>query len=113
MKIEEHRQDGIAVVAPVGRIDSTTSGVLERHLSDLVGGGERRIVVDFASVDYISSAGLRVMLTLAKKTRELRGALALCGMGNTVREVFGLAGFLPLFTIEGSREAAVARVTAR
>jgi anti-anti-sigma factor len=112
MKIEEDRQGGVAVVAPVGRIDSTTSGVLERHLSGLIGGGERRIVVDFASVDYISSAGLRVMLSLAKKTREQRGALALCGMGNAVREVFGLAGFLPLFTIESSREAAIARAAA-
>jgi anti-anti-sigma factor len=113
MKIEEDRRDGVAVVAPVGRVDSTTSSALERHLSGLVGCGERRIVVDFASVDYISSAGLRVMLGLAKKTREQRGALALCGMGDTVREVFGLAGFLPLFTIESTREAAVARVTAR
>ena len=110
MEIREERQQGVAVVAPVGRVDSTTSAALEQRLMALIAGGERRLVVDFARVDYISSAGLRVMLGLAKKTRDTGGALALCAMGDLVREVFGLAGFLPLFTIEPERGAAVARV---
>jgi anti-anti-sigma factor len=112
MQIREERQNGVAVVAPLGRIDSTSSPALEQHLLKLVGGGHARVVIDFGGVDYISSAGLRVMLALAKKTREIRGALALCAMGDAVREVFGLAGFLPLFTVEASRDAAVARVAA-
>ena len=59
-----------------------------------------RLVVDFSGVEYISSAGLRVMLILAKRVREQRGALALCGLGDSVRHVFDLAGFLPLFAVE-------------
>ena len=110
MQIHEDRQNGVVVVAPAGRVDSTSSAALEQHLLGLVHAGERRIVVDFAGVDYISSAGLRVMLALAKKTREMHGALALSALGDSVREVFGLAGFLPLFAIEASRDAAVARV---
>lgn len=110
MQIREDRQHGVAIVAPEGRIDSTTSAALEQHLLGLAQAGDRRIVVDFAGVDYISSAGLRVMLALAKTTRANRGALALCAMGDSVREVFGLAGFLPLFTVEVTRDAAVARV---
>jgi anti-anti-sigma factor len=112
MEIREDRQQGVAVVAPVGRVDSTTSAALEQRLNALVGAGERRIVVDFGGVEYISSAGLRVMLALAKKTRDTRGALALCGLGDSVREVFSLAGFLPLFAVEPERAAAVARVAA-
>lgn len=112
MHIKEDRLNDVAIVAPSGRIDSTTSAALERHLLALVGGGHRRVVIDFTGVEYISSAGLRVMLTLAKRTKENRGALALCAMGEAVREVFGLAGFLPLFAVESSREAAVARVAA-
>jgi len=113
MHIREDRNDGVTIIAPAGRIDSTTSGTLERHLLGVIGAGHHRLVVDFADVEYISSAGLRVMLTLAKKTKEMRGALALCGMGDTVRQVFELAGFLPLFTIETSRDTAVTRVSAR
>ena len=111
MEIVETREQGAAVVAPVGRVDSTTSDRLDQHLSKLVSGGERRVVVDFSRVEYISSAGLRVMLALAKRMKDARGAVALCAMGEPVRQVFSLAGFLPLFSIDDSRDAAVRRVT--
>lgn len=110
MTIQEDRQQGVVIVAPIGRVDSTTSAALDKHLVALVAAGERRLVVDFAGVDYISSAGLRVMLTLAKRMKDAPGALALCGMGDSVREVFGLAGFMPLFAVEQSRDGAMARV---
>jgi anti-anti-sigma factor len=107
MEIKEERQDGVVIVAPVGRIDSTTSGALDAHLMRLGGGGPLRIVIDFTGVDYISSAGLRVMLSLAKRTRDSRGALALAALGDGVRQVFELAGFLPLFSVEPTRERAI------
>jgi len=112
MQIDERRERGVVVVAPAGRIDSTTSAALDAHLQGLGKAGDHRVVVDFSGVDYISSAGLRVMLALAKRTKEVRGALALAGLGDSVRQVFQLAGFLPLFTIEATREAAIGRVAA-
>ena len=110
MEIVETREGGAVVVAPTGRVDSTTSTRLERHLTMLLAGGERRIVVDFTRVEYISSAGLRVMLVLARRLKDFRGSLALCAMGAPVRHVFELAGFMPLFTVDATREAAVQRV---
>jgi stage II sporulation protein AA (anti-sigma F factor antagonist) len=107
MQIAESRMDGIVAVAPVGRIDTTTAPALEKHVIALVAGGERRIVVDFTGVDYISSAGLRVMLLLARRLQDAGGRLGLCGMGDAVRQVFQLAGFLPLFAVLETREAAV------
>jgi len=110
MEINETRERGVVVVAPAGRIDSTTSDGLEQQLFTLVAAGERKMVVDFSGVEYISSAGLRVMLALAKKMKDARGALALCAMGEPVKMVFNLAGFLPLFAVDTSRDAAVTRV---
>lgn|SRR5688572_23738000 len=110
MEIVETREGGAVVVAPTGRVDSTTANRLERHLTMLLAGGERRIVVDFTRVEYISSAGLRVMLVLARRLKDFRGSLALCAMGAPVRHVFELAGFMPLFTVDATREAAVQRV---
>ena len=110
MQIREDREQGAVIVTPEGRIDSITSGALDRHLLALGKAGERRVIVDLAGVDYISSAGLRVMLTLAKRTRESGGALALCALGASVRQVFELAGFLGLFTIEPARADAIRRV---
>jgi anti-anti-sigma factor len=110
MQIADARVDGIVAVAPTGRIDTTTAPVLEQHLLRLIAGGERRIVVDFSGVDYISSAGLRVMLVLARRVRDVSGQLELCAMGDAVRQVFQLAGFLPLFVVRDSRAAALQQI---
>jgi len=112
MQIDETRQAGAVVVAPVGRIDSTTSPALDAHLVGLAKAGEHRVVIDFSGVDYISSAGLRVMLTLAKRTKEARGKVALAALGDSVKQVFALAGFLPLFAVEATAAEATARVLA-
>jgi anti-anti-sigma factor len=112
MQISEERAGRVVVVAPVGRVDSTTSSALDEHLVGLAQAGERRIVLDFSGVDDISSAGLRVVLTLAKRTKDSGGRVALAALGDSVKQVFELAGFLPLFVVEATREAAVARAGA-
>lgn len=109
MTIDETTRDGVTVLAPHGRIDTTTSGALDDRVRRVVDDGARNLIVDFSGVEYISSAGLRVALVLAKRMRSLDGQLVLCGMGQPVRQVFQLAGFLPLFTITPDREAALAR----
>lgn len=113
MKIEQNTGEGVTVLAPTGRIDTTTSGTVDEAVRAAVDGGARALIVDFAHVDYISSAGLRVFLVLAKRLKSLEGRLVLCGMGQPVRQVFQLAGFLPLFTIETSRDAALHAVHMR
>jgi stage II sporulation protein AA (anti-sigma F factor antagonist) len=106
MQIVDTRAGAALVVAPAGRVDTTTAPALEAHLTALLDRGERRVVLDFSGVDYISSAGLRVMLLVARRLREAHGALVLCALNDAVRQVFELAGFLPLFTIRASREDA-------
>jgi anti-anti-sigma factor len=112
MNIQQNVLEGITVIAPAGRIDTTTSGPLEEAIRTTVDKGARDLVIDFAAVDYISSAGLRVFLVLAKRMRDLKGRLVLCGMPEPVRQVFHLAGFLPLFSVEPSRDNALARFAA-
>jgi anti-anti-sigma factor len=109
MDIQEERLGPALVVAPVGRVDSTTAETLERTLTGALDRGERCLVVDFAGVGYISSVGLRVLLVAARRMRDAQGTLVLCAMGDAVRQVFDLAGFLPLFSVEATREQAVAR----
>jgi anti-anti-sigma factor len=110
MEIAEDRPGEVLVLAPRGRVDTTTSAGLEERLLSGVAEGERRLVLDLAEVEYISSAGLRVLLRLAKKMQVTGGQLVLCGLGDSVRQVFELAGFLPLFTIEADRERALGRL---
>jgi anti-anti-sigma factor len=110
MEIHEENQGGVTVVVPHGRVDSSSAPELEGHLLGHLGAGKAQLVVDFTSVEYISSAGLRVLLMLAKKLQGPGGRLVLCAMPESVRLVFELAGFLPIFEIEETRDAAVARL---
>jgi len=110
MQIDEERAGAALVIAPAGRVDSVSSGELEKLVVSRIEGGERRLVIDLAGVEYISSAGLRVLLLAAKRLKEPPSALVLCGMGPGVRTVLELAGFLPLFAVEPGREQAIARL---
>ena len=109
MQIAEEKHGDVVVLAPSGRVDSASSGELEGALLGHLGAGETRLAVDLGGVEYISSAGLRVLLMLVKKLQGSGGRLVLCAMPESVRLVFELAGFLPLFEIEDSREAGLAR----
>ena len=110
MHIGEEKAGGAFVIAPVGRVDSVSSNELEKVVLSRIDGGERLLVLDMAGVEYISSAGLRVLLMAAKRLKEPPAALVLCGIGPGVRTVLELAGFLPLFAVEAGREQALARV---
>jgi anti-anti-sigma factor len=91
-------------------VDSTTASSLEQALLGALERGERRLVLDFAGVDYISSAGLRGLLVTARRAKEVKAAWVLCALAEPVRQVFELAGFLPLFTVEATAAAALARL---
>ncbi len=112
MNIQQTDHDGVVVLAPSGRIDTTTSGAVDDTVRRSVDSGARSLVIDFSGVDYISSAGLRVFLVLAKRMRDLHGRLILCGMPEPVAQVFRLAGFMALFQVEASRLEALAKIGA-
>jgi len=97
-------------MAPSGRLDSLSAPALKAALAAV---DARRLVVDLGRVDYISSAGLGVLFALAKRMRETGGALALCALGDQVRRVFDLAGYIPHFTVAATRAEAVALVSGR
>ena len=108
MDIQQSNCDGVTIVAPSGRIDTTSSAAVEDALRRAVDAGARDLIVDFGGVDYISSAGLRVFLVLAKRMRDLHGRLVLCAMPEPVSQVFRLAGFTSLFRIEPTQTQALA-----
>jgi anti-sigma B factor antagonist len=109
MDIREERLGGILVVAPNGRMDSNSSGAFETAV--LAHAGEARLLIDLSGVDYVSSAGLRVFLVLARTMKEAGGRLVLASMGASVRQVFDLAGFTAIFEIEPSVEQGRARLS--
>lgn len=107
IQIAQELQDGVRILALSGRLDTETAADVELALQDLLAAGERRYLVDLAGIGYVSSAGLRVLLALAKKLDGGKGELKLCGLNASVRQVFDMTGFSKLFAIFPNRDAAL------
>jgi anti-sigma B factor antagonist len=93
MEIIESKQNEINIFTLHGRLDSNTSPELEKKLVGAMESGARNMVLDFENLDYISSAGLRIILKTTKDLKRAEGALILCAMQDYVKEVFEIAGF--------------------
>jgi anti-sigma B factor antagonist len=91
----------------VGRVDSSVSKVLEQKVLDVVTRDDR-IVLDLRDMNYVSSAGLRSFIILAKHARSRNQTIALAGMQEEITEIFEISGLLELFAVYDSVEAAVA-----
>jgi len=92
-------QNGVTIVGLTGNLDSNTSPVAQTAIDEILAGGVRKVVVDFTALDYISSAGLRVLLGTAKKLKGAGGELHLFGLNETVREVFDISGFSTILAV--------------
>ena len=99
MQITTRTQQGVTLVAVAGKLDSTTSPEAQQALDAILAGGGRKVVIDFTGVDYISSAGLRVLLGTAKRLSGAGSALRLFGLNDTVREVFQISGFATILAV--------------
>ena len=103
MEISTQTRNDVTIVAITGNLDSNTSPEAQRELDGVLAGGGRKIAIDFTALDYISSAGLRVLLGVAKQLRASGGALRTFGLNDSVREVFDISGFstiLPVYPAE-------------
>ena len=110
MDITEGRRGSILVFGVTGRLDATTSKMLEEKLLATIDTGERQLVVDFSHLDYISSSGLRLLLLVAKRLSSVNGKIVFCCMQDYVRQVFDMAGFSSIFSIFNSQEDAIKSV---
>ncbi|MFH1292842.1 MAG: STAS domain-containing protein [Pseudomonadota bacterium] len=93
MEIIEKMQNDISIFKLSGRLDSNTSPGFEEKIIDAIGSGSNKMIIDFEDLDYISSAGLRVLNKATKHLKPTEGKLVLCSMQDYIREVFEIAGF--------------------
>lgn len=114
MAFELNQVGNVHVARLQGRLDSANSPELERGLRELTETGGARLLFDLSDLDYISSAGLRVLLLAAKKLRAATpaGKLAMAGVHGNVREVFEMSGFLTLFPVADSVDSGLAQLQA-
>ena len=98
MTIEKTIAGAAATLKIVGRLDTTTAPELEATI-DGCAAGLKELVLDCGGLEYISSAGLRVILK-AQKLMNVQGSMKLTGVNETIMEVFDITGFADILTIE-------------
>ncbi len=108
MKITVDEVGDASVVRFQGNLDTNTAPEAQDRIDELVERGVARVLVDFKDLDYISSAGLRVLLATAKKLGGQGGSLGLCNLNETVNEVFEISGFSMILNVFASEQEALA-----
>lgn len=107
VQIHTSKEGKATVVQLQGKVDATSAPSVEQALVGAIDQGEKKLVIDCASLDFISSAGLRSLLLAVKKMKSAGGTIALAALQPHVKEVFDISGFSSLFVIHGSKADAV------
>lgn len=102
------RIENVTLVEAIGRVDSMNANQLGEALSDQITNGNLMLVLDLSGVDYMSSAGLREIISALKKVKRASGDLRLAQPSDRVREVLEMAGLDTIFQIYSTQDEAVA-----
>ena len=108
--IKTGKEQGAVILAVKGRIDSVAAPEFGKQMDDLINQGETRIIFNLSELDYISSAGLRCILLMAKNLKEKKGKIVLAAVKPSVMKVFEISGFSSIIPISNSIEAALAQL---
>ncbi|TFG42028.1 MAG: anti-sigma factor antagonist [Syntrophobacterales bacterium] len=110
MKLEHEEKDGVVCVRIAGRLDADSASQAETTLKGLLKEGKTRLVFDLGQMDYISSAGLRVILMTVKELQNRKGKVVLSALTPYVREIFDVSNFSSIIPITDTVEAGFQKV---
>lgn len=108
MEISESTVNGVPVLKLSGRLDGLAAPELEKKISEITSRGGERLVFDCSTVEYASSAGLRVFLLAARQLKTTGGHCGFAALTPPLREVFSVSGFMDIFEVHDT----VAQATA-
>ncbi len=107
MLISVKTANDVTVLEFEGKLDTQTSPEAQGELTRLIEEGTRKILVDFDKLEYVSSAGLRVLLSAAKQLKAENGELRICCLNELVKEVFDISGFITILKVFPSASEAL------
>ena len=110
MKIIQENNNGVEIFSIKGSLDSNTSSEFETQIYTALEQGQRKLILNLEDLEYISSAGIRVMLKTTKDLKRMEGNIVLCSLQDYVKEVFEIAGFDGYLNIEKNFEAAMTKI---
>lgn len=93
IQVKEELKGGVLILRFKGRLDALSTPEAEKQVFQHINSGQNKLLLDFSSVDYISSAGMRMLLSAVKKLKTQSGQLVLCSITTNVMDVFKMSGF--------------------
>ena len=105
MEITQKEENGIVSIIIKGRLDADSSSEAEKVVKEALEGPTKRVLFNLGALEYLSSAGLRVLLSAAKEMRRREGKIVLCSLNEFVKEIFEVSGFQSLIPIADSVES--------
>jgi len=110
MEITHKEESGVLLIAIKGQLDGLTVPSAERSINEILESGDDRLLFDFSELEYLSSGGLRVILSVAKEIKRREGKIVLCAMQGYVKEIFEVSGFTSLIPIKDTVESGIAEL---
>jgi len=107
MQINEQKQGDVMIVSIDDHLDTMAAPGFEQRLLGLIDGGERKIIIDCADLQYVNSAGLKVFLLAAKKLDTFGGQFVICSLAASVLMIFEMIGFTRIMKIAPNRDEAL------
>ena len=111
MDIHEERKGTAAIFSLAGRLDSATSPVVEEKIFSSISDGASDVILDFSSLTYISSAGIRVLVHCHKELEKKEGHILLASVPKPIENVLYITGFLPYFKVYDGQSQALNAVS--
>ena len=105
--IQIENKDGFVIVHLKGRIDATNSGQVHEKVMHEIKKGCGSMIVDFSGVNYISSAGLRVVISASKSLAKNSGSFSICSLNDNLRKIFEISGLADLLSIHDNLESSL------
>ena len=108
--ITQEENGDVVIIRVSGRLDATSSPILERQVMALIDAGKNLLVMNFANVEYLSSAGMRLLLAATKKLKSQDGKILISSVMDNVMEVIKMAGFDHILHLFDSEEDALKEI---
>ncbi|WP_028611990.1 STAS domain-containing protein [Paenibacillus harenae] len=112
MNIQATEKNGVTIIPLEGRLDGSNATVAEQAFLQLLAEGKQQFIFDLSGLQYISSAGLRVILVAAKKLRASKGRMVCASLTEQVYDVFEMSGFTTILEMAATREEALEKISA-
>lgn len=105
--LKEEQIDEVLVLRVKGRLDALSSPNVEKKIFEAINTGQTKLLIEMSGVSYLSSAGMRMLLSTTKKLRSISGKLVVCNLTTNVADVLKMSGFDHILDMSENEEEAL------